>query len=528
MLKLKDKSISAYKGDYRPVQLFKNAQKVHGFNLNGASSGENSFTNTYNDYLTIYGKSGHLQGVNLIAPPENMYTSYPSDDQSDVYECSVTVKEDGRFDFRGEMVTGEEFSKVKLQPGTYTASGCRFLELWYDGCDSFISLPATFTLEKETTVYAYFWYIDTTELVLENQYIQIEMGDTASEYSPYIGNLQYPPSIDNMCPIVSSGGSVRVEGANVLPSDFYEVETWKTVIDQDGGLRKVKDLDLLPAKYNFAFNFKPLTTDIYLYIERIDSEGNSEVVKQPLVGTSISNSVTFLIEEGYSYRFWSWKFVENISLFSDFKLRKIGTPQAFLKVEPIINAEIPVLRGIEVTAEDNYNYSETVGETEQYYISDVLKGNKIIRHIGEKFFTGAEEIAQVESSNENLNTFTVDLSDIFETNQSFAPAVCNFFNFLSLQDDEVEGAVLGKGDKKLYLNIKKNKFTTINRFKNWLKARYNGNNPLKLFYVLENPVTEELDDEKALKSYPGFTRIIVENQNEQMPLGTSKIIKIQN
>lgn len=149
MLKLKDKSILAYKGDYRPVQLFKNAKKLYGFSEVGMVGEQTAFENTYNDYLTVYGKSGHLQGTNLIAPPENINESCPSEDLSGTYECSVTVKEDGRFDFRGEMVTGKEFARVKLRPGTYTASGCSFLKIWYDGCDSFISLPATFTLEKK-------------------------------------------------------------------------------------------------------------------------------------------------------------------------------------------------------------------------------------------------------------------------------------------------------------------------------------------------------------------------------------------
>lgn len=354
------------------------------------------------------------------------------------------------------------------------------------------------------------------------------MGDTASEYSPYIGNLQYPPSFENMCPVVSSSGSIRVEGANLIPLDFTDISAWELLTSSEGNNRRIKTLDLLPGKYVFSFNAKPLTTYMFLYLQRIDANGNSYTLAHPIMNESVTNRITFEVLEGYTYRFWSWRFAENIALFSDFMLRRINTPNKFHKAKPIINTEIPTLRGIEVTAEDNYNYSENFGDTERYYVSDVLKGNKIIRHIGEKVFTGNEMVAQVDSLNESLNTFTIDLSDIFEGNKNLSPAICNFFGFLGLQNAQDEGIILGKGDKKLYFNLNKEKFTTVDVFVKWLKARYNGNNPLKLCYVLDKPVTEELDAEKSLKSYPEFTKIILKNQNVQMPLGISKIIKVQN
>lgn len=517
MLKLKDKSISAYKGDYRPVELFENAKKLHGFNSMGIAEGQRSFKNTYNDYLTVYGKSGHIKGVNLMPPPENV--SIESEDS----KCVVTLKDDGRFDFSGMMVTGMLLSRIKLRAGTYTASGCEYIELWWEENGGFLSLPATFTINQDTEISAYFLYTGTTEIVLSNQYIQIEEGETASEYSQYI----YPASPDNMQPVISSSGSIRCEGGNLIPTDFEDIASWEDIITSEGATRKIKHLDLLPGKYVLSFNYKPLTTYMYLYLQRIDSAGNSLTIGHLLMNESVTNNLTFEVKKGYSYRFWSWRFIENISLFSDIQIRRAAAPDTFYKVEPIINVEVPMLRGIEVTAMDDYNYSETAIHGEKYYISDCLKGNVLTKRIGMKVLTGNENIVKIEGTSEEINTFAIDMSAIFSVDKNFGIALCNYFEILNPESSENEGAILGKNDKKLYLNLNKAKFSDLNSLSEWLKAQYNAGNPVKLYYVLEEPVTKLIDAEKALKSYPKFTTVIVKNQNTKMPFGVSKMIKVQ-
>lgn len=522
MLKLKDKSISAFKGDYRPLELFKNAKKLHGFSNVGITGEQKSFKNTYNDYLTVYGKSGHIKGTNLMPPPESCKIKEVN------CEYQVVLKENGTFDFKGVMVTGKKLTSIKLCAGTYTVSGCEYIHLWWEGQNGFLPLPATFTITKDTEVMAYFWYTGTTELVLTNQYIQIEEGETVNEYTPYMGNLQFPKSPNNVHPIISAGGNIRCEGGNITPPDFCDITSWDTVYSSDGAARKIKKLDLLPGKYVFTFNHQPLTTYIFLYLQRIDAEGKEETIGRPVMNYDVNNRITFEVSEAYTYRLWSWRFIENISLFSDFVIRRTDTPDDCYKIEPIIEAEISNLRGIEVTAEDNYNYSEVTESEEKYYISDCLKGNLLTRFVGEKVFTGEESIVQIEGQNQNYNTFVIDLSDCFETNKNYSPVICNFLNCLNSQNADTEGVILGKNDKNLYFNLEKSKFATVSDLSSWLKSRYDGDNPLRLLYLLEEPLILQTDAEKTLKSYPKFTRVMVKMENPQMPLGVSKIIKVQD
>ena len=80
MLKLADKNLSVYKGDYRPVKIFKNGQKISSFEEAGMSGDEAAFSNTYNALITVYGKSGHLKSKNLCPPPTSKSGNF--DDQS--------------------------------------------------------------------------------------------------------------------------------------------------------------------------------------------------------------------------------------------------------------------------------------------------------------------------------------------------------------------------------------------------------------------------------------------------------------
>ena len=145
MIKFNNNKISVYKGAYKPVDLQKNAKNLGGYFIGGTNENEAVFDGTYDDYLTLYGKSDYLISPNLCPNLK------PQSGAINEYSWQIIPNSDGTFHFSGAMVTGETVGRVTLPAGTYTASGCKYLQLYWDGIDGFLTLPNTFTLSKETT-----------------------------------------------------------------------------------------------------------------------------------------------------------------------------------------------------------------------------------------------------------------------------------------------------------------------------------------------------------------------------------------
>lgn len=211
MLRLADKRLSAYKGKYEPVELYKNNKKIFGYKISGMPGSNSNFSNTYNTPMLAYGKSGYVQGKNLCQPVTNLTGSY--EDGEKTYNWDISVKENGRFNLSGAMVTGVQISNAILAAGTYTASGCQLVSLWWDGIEDFLPIPNTFTLTQDTEVSCVLWYTSTEEISLNDQYIQIEKGSRATYYQIAAGNQDFPPSIDNKRRLEASEGSLVVSGS---------------------------------------------------------------------------------------------------------------------------------------------------------------------------------------------------------------------------------------------------------------------------------------------------------------------------
>ncbi len=248
MLRLANKRVAVYKEDYKPVEIYQNNKKIHGFKTFGTTSNEVSFAGTYNYPLTIYGVSGCVKGKNLCPPPQSTSGSY--DDAGSIYNWEILTKENGYFDVSGAMITGVQVTKALLAAGTYTASGCEYLNLWWDGCEDFITLPATFTLEEETEVLGVMWYISTESISLKDQYIQIEKSSRATAYSEYVGNSDFPPSINNKMQLEASSATISCMGG------VNNKGSYSTEIPELAGFE-------VPAGHDYVYSVKSGSNNYY-------------------------------------------------------------------------------------------------------------------------------------------------------------------------------------------------------------------------------------------------------------------------
>lgn len=525
MLKLKDKSIRAYKGDYRPVELIKNTKKIHGYKKMDMKGESAVFENTYNDFLTIYGRSILCGGSNLL-PSSATRNGECVDYNNNVREWQITLLNNGYFDFSGCLAEDVLLTATTLKAGIYTASGCEKAKIKIGDLET-LNFPATFEIAEETKVWIYLFNTDDSDVFLKNQYVQINKGTRAKEFSKFVGNGDFPPSLGNPLFVVPAEGTVRSEGGNLLPQNFNNPSIWETTVSADGSKKQILKMNLKPGKYVLSFDSIPHNTYIFLYFQQIDSSGTSTTIAHPLMNEAVNNITTFEVVEGYEYRFWSWRLMENFRFFSNWQLRRSDTPNKFYPPENPTEISDLSLNGIEVSMNDKYNYFEVSKGKGRYYIADAIEGDKCIRRIGTIILNGENAVELVQTSG-IYNVFSVDLSEVVNEIRFYSPILCNCFIPLTPEDGIKEGAYFGRGDKKLYLVFNKSRFTSAEHVKTWFENRCNLGKPIQICYLLDAEVIEESEPEKILKSYPEFTRIFVESKNPLNPLVTTKIIKVQN
>lgn len=515
------KKVSIYKGDYKPVTLQKNAKKLSGFSVSGTNKNEAIFEGTYNDSLTLYGKSEFLKSPNLCPNLKAQSGAI------NPYSWQITPNIDGTFNFSGAMVTGETVGRVKLPAGTYTASGCKLLQLYWDGIDGFLTLPATFTLSKETTVLLVLWYTETVQISLENQYIQIEEGSSQSAFLPYAGNAEMPPSPQNVLKPVSASGTVLSEPGNLLPPEFLDFENWAPSNSTTIPDSKIFNISIAEDEYVFSFDTQLTSNGGYLYIqESKDGWETSSTIIRPLMGDAVSKSVTFTVKRGYEYRFWHWSLDEKAKYYSNWQLRRSDTPSGIYPYFAPVMANIPTLCGIEVDENAPYNYEESENGSKTYYISDVLKGDKIIRNVGNLTFSGDEQIFKLEEK-QGLSCYYIDLSTLFELSKNSEYGFCNCLKRLENFDFNEEGFLLGNNDKRLYLFLNSESFGSVESVKTWLAELKSSLSPFTLYYRLEQSAITSNNDTPFPTALPRFTRLSFSLPSNIPEIGKSACIKVE-
>lgn len=527
------KKVSIYKGDYKPVTLQKNATKLSGFSVSGTNKTEAIFEGTYNDSLTLYGKSEFLKSPNLCPNLK------PQSGAINPYSWQITPNIDGTFNFSGAMVTGETVGSVKLPAGTYTASGCKLLQLYWDGIDGFLTLPATFTLSKETTILLVLWYTETVQISLENQYIQIEMGENATRFIPYSGDITLAPSPNNYLPIMNSKGSIFTSGKNLINADLLINEFFTK--NSDGSYtqqvfeNKIRNSAYapvyIPANRKVAFSAKLLERTI---------PGSTQIIYGIFVGES-GESYYKNLADGYptlSITFPEPIVKMRVYLPSLETVGKITIKDLSISVsgsqgeyEPYFGSslvDIKELCSIEVDSKCDYTYSINKDNLTRYFVCDTMSCEKVKCRIGSIAFTGQEE--WVKSENEKC--FYLNLKDKDITNNPFMKCLCTHFKGTSEKDNEV-GIICSKNIVKVSQGFEDIFKSSLTEFKSFLSEQNAAATPVTLYYVLENPQNFIMMETSGVgykkiqaKTYPKLTCVKIIPDENRPAYGLENAIKI--
>lgn len=201
--------LSVYRGAYRPVNVYKNGKQIAGWEEKPVSGTSASVDYTYDgtaESLTVNGWSERKESVNLCPPPQSFEEA----------GISLSVNADGTFYIPYASGTNAlcTLASVTLPAGTYTASasGGQYLlidwdGLYWRGMDS----AQTFTLDAPATVTIAVPENVDANVMLCLFYLQIERGETASDYEPY-NNPLADPAPDNIRNMISAKGSLQSSG----------------------------------------------------------------------------------------------------------------------------------------------------------------------------------------------------------------------------------------------------------------------------------------------------------------------------
>lgn len=208
------KPAALYKGAYKPGRLYKGARLVAG-HADVTKAAPASWDGTYDDVMGVTatgkGKQQTYSGKNLLMTNRETYT-----------QSGVTVERlaDGRYRISG--TPAEPLSlylaygiSLPLAAGTYTLSQVPAAESL--NIFAFL-LPGwrmgTFSLDEATTFTGIYIDVPPAGVGQELDFIygpQLERGDTATTYEPYVGG-QPSPSPDYPQPLVASEGTLTASG----------------------------------------------------------------------------------------------------------------------------------------------------------------------------------------------------------------------------------------------------------------------------------------------------------------------------
>ncbi len=561
MIALKDNQISVYEGAYRPVKVIKNGEKLAGWKTVGMTGSEGEFVGTYNDALTLYGKTAYRVSRNLCPPPTEKLGN------DGVVEWGLTLSEQGRFSLFSKTVGSDVvmlmkpniINTVTLPSGTYTASSnSAEIRLCFSEY-SFTSLPHTFTLDSQQTISFGVYNTDFSETDI---YLQIESGESVTDYDPYAGDLTKEPSPDNLRSLASAQGEVATSGKNIypflehygstsspgtaqllkaLPNGFvfqggyeensHSVYSWDNGWGVFGG-----DSDLLYLHAEETVTISADYTVLEVHPSRTGHEsigiwfyGNnmqyaSAVRSIPAeVGETTRVVATYTVHvDGYYWPIFTLNSnkvkVENLQIEYGDK----ATPyQPYLPPQTVA---IPELRGIEVTSAAPYNYTETADGVTHYYISDVLQGERLIRNIGVLVLDGTENWSTYSLANDaGFCLYNV----IPAVASNAVSCLCNAFSGITRDDMYHGGLGVSVGAaQELRISQCYDAFgRNTEQFKAFLSERYAAGNPVTVYYALAEPQIESVAEYP--KTLPLYTKVVATPKVGHPDFGLVNSVKVQ-
>lgn len=573
MISTKEGGLSVYNGNYKPITLYKNAEKIEGFEKSGISGNAGVVEGSYNDTLTLYGKSGYKSSPNLFPSIKTCGEEFDDGDES--YSWQITENGDGTFNFSGAMATGYTVGQVTLPAGSYVAHGCSLIELWIESVGNFSTLPCSFTLEQEETVLAVLWYTATEATTLENQYLQIEKGSVATEFTPYCGNPEKPPSPDNIRPLIGAKGRVNSWGKNLFNYAAQNVDICISnclIVEkfENGAILKGNDTGTGVASYangwfqpgvylyeNNAVSSLDLTAgDLvtiscdYTVLEKSHPESQepigvylygvnnmtSQLIACPPIGVKTRVSRTYNITvNGKYYPVFTLNSnkvkIENI---------QVEYGDKATEYHPYFGEDSldgPELLGLEVQSLLPYNYSETINGVTHYYISDVMDGNLVTHNVKKVELTGNEyqwynEIGYSQS--DEYIMFVVRCEEVIGFNVGLCSHFANTPNCSAEKRDGVFSNIPTSWYNLNFL-VSKSRIPNLDEWKKYLAEQYAAGTPVTLYCVASEPTKEALFirdtqsgafGKRQIKTFPRATAISVYPDKNYLAYGLNDAVKV--
>ncbi len=387
------------------------------------------------------------------------------------------------------------------------------------------NIPYTITT-TDTTRYLIFNYNNT----YNNTMLQLEKGDTSTDYEPYTGG-QPSPSPDYPQEIKTITDSLKITscGKNLLKNTATSatvIGIFFTVNDDGSVLANGTASDdaifkIVPIATTFSRNLILVPNKTYTLSDSIGDYTNyfTQMVIQDVNGNKSwyntagnidisANAIASLYTAQIYVR--KGKTLNNI-LFKPQLVVKDSTNLFEPYVKSLITANLPegeFIGKLDDTYKDTLRTQYFPEEGKYHLMLDKMVG------MGDtsKYFGN---IKRQSANQDNTYRYSFDIdrnTEIFQTTEPYKvfPILCNKFLKGSRNDNYLQINSMGYGEGNIYSQItmyySETKNMTITEFSNWLV-----NNPLIIYYILQTPYTIDLGPIDMPLSYKKITNIFTDS-----------------
>lgn len=329
---------------------------------------------------------------------------------------------------------------------------------------------------------------ENEEEILDN--IKIEKGSTATPWSAYgtgcteikVQNRNFlyytaqNQTINGVEFLINKDKSIKVKGTATTTTDFYLIGNANTY--EDVGV--TGNFKISGCKSNSSSKYM-------LYI--VQKDINNKLSYYP----NVQESINITIKKGDTFR-------------------------VFIRVLSQITVNDTIFPALQLLDDSNSIYVESKEQTIVMPVQqEMLQGDYIedVEHHewGKYIFTGKETIENIGKSGD-ITFFKTSLSNLSDFNyidDNTVNYMCTHFKAIKVADRFQNNTFFINIEKKVSLCSQE--ITTIDALKAYLKARYDANDPVVIYYKLANAIDLELTEaqkavrEQKLHTYKNVTNI---------------------
>jgi len=260
------------------------------------------------------------------------------------------------------------------------------------------------------------------------------------------------------------------------------------------------------------------TTDFYLIgnantYEDIGVTGNFKI--SGCKSNSSSKYMLYVVQKDINNKL---SYYQNVQESINITIKKGDTFRVFIRVLSQITVNDTIFPLLQSSNDNNSIYVESKKQTIVMPVQqEMLQGDYIedVEHHewGKYIFTGEETIGNIGKSGD-ITFFNISLSDLSDFNyidDNTVNYMCTHFKAIKVADRFQNNTFFINIEKKVSLCSQE--ITTIDALKAYLKARYDANDPVVIYYKLANAIDLELTEaqkavrEQKLHTYKNVTNI---------------------